>query len=64
MIREIAETTDGGSVELVKPTSDADVRELREASKKRNVETGTSMGDLEEDTDADLVAAGVLEPDE
>ncbi|KKM99164.1 hypothetical protein LCGC14_1150660 [marine sediment metagenome] len=63
MIREIVETIDGQTVELVKPENEADIRKLREASKKRNVSTGTSFGDFADESEADLVAAGVLEPD-
>lgn len=60
MIRELTEATDGSTVELVKPATDADVRKMERA---RSIETGTSFADHEQETDADLEAAGLIEPD-
>lgn len=64
MIREVTETRKGEPVELVKPETSADVTELNKAADKGNVAVGTSHGDLEPDTEQDLIDAGVLEPDE
>lgn len=64
MIREQAKTTDGRSIELVRPETEADTSELKKASELRNVDTGTSLADLNEVSDADLEAVGLLQPDE
>lgn len=64
IIREMTETRRGQPVELTKPETAADVAELNKSADKGNVAVGTSHGDLEPDTEQELVAAGMLEADE
>jgi hypothetical protein len=63
MIRELVTAEDGTTVEFLRPETQADIDELREASRKKNVHTGTSLADMSDETEQELIDAGWIDED-
>ncbi|KPL08934.1 hypothetical protein AMJ85_07465 [candidate division BRC1 bacterium SM23_51] len=63
MIIEIVKDANGRETKLYRPENAQDVAELERMAKAGELDDSESMGDRDDDTEQDLVDAGILAPD-